>query len=65
MSFSALVSPSVLTMSFPAPCAVSAHPPGMLTCMSCSSVEFVDEKWESVCHFIPKISSSVAHTEYI
>jgi hypothetical protein len=30
--------------------------------MSCSSVEFPEEKWESVCHFIPKISSSVACT---
>jgi hypothetical protein len=30
--------------------------------MSCSSVEFAEEKWESVCHFIPKISSSVACT---
>jgi hypothetical protein len=30
--------------------------------MSCSFVEFAEEKWESVCHFIPKISSSVAHT---
>jgi hypothetical protein len=29
--------------------------------MSCSSVEFAEEKWESVCHFNPKISSSVAH----
>jgi hypothetical protein len=28
--------------------------------MSCSSVEFAEEKRESVCHFIPKISSSVA-----
>jgi hypothetical protein len=27
--------------------------------MSCSSVEFAEEKWESVCHFIPKISSSM------
>jgi hypothetical protein len=26
--------------------------------MSCSSVEFAEEKWESVCHYIPKISSS-------
>ncbi len=32
MSFSVLVCPSVLTMSFPALCADSAHPPGMLTC---------------------------------
>ncbi len=30
--FSVLVCPSVLTMSFPAPCADSAHLPGMLTC---------------------------------
>jgi hypothetical protein len=30
--------------------------------MSCSSVVFVEEKWESVCHFIPKISSSMART---
>jgi hypothetical protein len=30
--------------------------------MLCSSVEFAEEKWESVCHFIPKISSFVAHT---
>jgi hypothetical protein len=30
--------------------------------MSCSSVEFAEEKWESVCHFISKISSSVACT---
>jgi hypothetical protein len=30
--------------------------------MSCSSVEFAKEKWESVCHFIPKISSPVACT---
>ncbi len=30
--------------------------------MSCSSVEFAEEKWESVCHFIPKISSSLAGT---
>jgi hypothetical protein len=28
--------------------------------MSCSSVEFAEEKWESVYHFVPKISSSVA-----
>jgi hypothetical protein len=27
--------------------------------MSCSSVEFAEENRESVCHFIPKISSSV------
>jgi hypothetical protein len=32
VSFSVLVCPSVLTMSFPAPCADSARPPGMLTC---------------------------------
>jgi hypothetical protein len=32
MSFSVLVCLSVLTMSFPAPCADSAHLPGMLTC---------------------------------
>jgi hypothetical protein len=32
MSFSVLVCPSVLTMSFPAPCADSVHLPGMLTC---------------------------------
>jgi hypothetical protein len=32
VSFSVLVCPSVLTMSFPAPCADSVHPPGMLTC---------------------------------
>jgi hypothetical protein len=30
--FSVLVCPSVLTMSFPALCADSARPPGMLTC---------------------------------
>jgi hypothetical protein len=30
--------------------------------MSCNSVEFAEEKWESVCQFIPKISSSVART---
>ena len=30
--FSVSVCPSVLTMSFPALCADSAHPPGMLTC---------------------------------
>jgi hypothetical protein len=28
--------------------------------MSCNSVEFAEEKWESVCQFIPKISSSMA-----
>jgi hypothetical protein len=32
VSFSVLVCPSVLTMSFLAPCADSACPPGMLTC---------------------------------
>jgi hypothetical protein len=32
VSFSVLVCPSVLTMSFPAPCADSACLPGMLTC---------------------------------
>jgi hypothetical protein len=32
VSFSVLVCLSVLTMSFPAPCADSARPPGMLTC---------------------------------
>jgi hypothetical protein len=32
VSFSVSVCPSVLTMSFPAPCADSARPPGMLTC---------------------------------
>jgi hypothetical protein len=32
MSFSVLVCPSVLTMSFLAPCADSARLPGMLTC---------------------------------
>ena len=32
MSFSVPVCLSVLTMSFPAPCADSAHLPGMLTC---------------------------------
>jgi hypothetical protein len=32
VSFSVLVCLSVLTMSFPAPCADSVHPPGMLTC---------------------------------
>ncbi len=32
VSFSVLVCPSVLTMSFPAPCADSACPSGMLTC---------------------------------
>jgi hypothetical protein len=32
VSFSVLVCPSVLTMSFPAPCADNVHPPGMLTC---------------------------------
>jgi hypothetical protein len=30
--------------------------------MSSSSIEFAEEKWESVYHFIPKISSSVACT---
>ena len=30
--FSVSFCPSVLTMSFPAPCADSVHPPGMLTC---------------------------------
>jgi hypothetical protein len=30
--------------------------------MSWSPVEFAEEMWESVCHFIPKISSSVAQT---
>jgi hypothetical protein len=30
--------------------------------MSCNSVEFAEEKWESVCHFIPKISSFMART---
>ncbi len=32
VSFSVSVCLSVLTMSFPAPCADSARPPGMLTC---------------------------------
>jgi hypothetical protein len=32
VSFSVSVCPSVLTMSFPAPCADSACPPGMLIC---------------------------------
>jgi hypothetical protein len=32
VSFSVLVCLSDLTMSFPAPCADSVHPPGMLTC---------------------------------
>jgi hypothetical protein len=36
MSFSVLVYPSVLTMSFPAPCADSVHLPGMLT--SCHAI---------------------------
>jgi hypothetical protein len=30
--------------------------------MSCNSVEFAEEKWESVHHFIPKISSFMART---
>jgi hypothetical protein len=57
VSFSVSVCLSVLTMSFLAPCADSVHPPGMLTCHA-----VLLSLRESVCHFIPKVSSSMART---